>query len=63
MVLSAVDKVRVVEGQLGGAIDDVICSFDTQHEGVVLVADFVAPAAEAAAGVNALGLEGREEFC
>lgn len=48
VVLSAVDEVGVVESQLNTAVDNVVNSLDTQHEGVVLVADLVAPAAEAA---------------
>lgn len=56
-VLSAVDKVRVVESQLNGAVQDVIGSLDTEHERVVLITDLVSPAAEAAAGVDVHILE------
>ena len=41
----------------------MIGGLDTQHEAVVLIADFVAPAAEAAAGVDVFFLEfGQELF-
>jgi hypothetical protein len=56
-VLATVDKVGVVEGQLNGTVDNVVNSFDTQHEGVVLVADLVAPRAETATGPDTLLLE------
>lgn len=56
-VLSAVDEVRVVESKLDSTVDDVVCSLNTQHEGVVLVTDLVAPATEAATGPDALLLE------
>ena len=62
MILPAVDKVRVVERQLGGTVDDVIGRLDAEHERVILVADLVAPAAEAAARVDVFGLEGGQEF-
>jgi uncharacterized protein YoxC len=47
-VLAAVDEVGVVESQLNSAVDDVVHSLNTQHERVVLIADLVAPRAEAA---------------
>lgn len=58
----AVDEVWVIEGQLGGAVDDMVGGLDAEHEAVVLVADLVTPAAEAAAGVDVFGLEGGEEL-
>lgn len=61
-VLAAVDEVGVVEGHLNGTVDNVVGGLDTQHEGVVLVADLVAPAAEAATGVDTLGLEAGQEL-
>lgn len=57
MVRAPVDEIGVVQGEFGGAVDDVIGGLDAQHEGMVLVADLVAPAAEAAAGVDVFGLE------
>ena len=62
MILPSVHKVRIVERQLGGTVDYVIGSFHAEHKRVILVTDLVAPAAEAAAGVDILGLEGGEEF-
>lgn len=47
-VLARVDKVRVVEGQLDGTADNVVDGLHAEHERVVLVADLVPPAAEAA---------------
>lgn len=32
VVLSAVDEVRVVEGQLDGTVDNVVHGLDTEHE-------------------------------
>ena len=61
-VLAAVDEVGVVEREFGGAVDDVVRGLDAEHEGVVLVADLVAPAAEAAARVDALGFELGEQL-
>ena len=58
----AVDEIGVVERQLGGPVDDVIGRFDAQHEAVILVADLVPPAAEAAAGVNVLFLQFGQEL-
>ena len=52
MVDSRVDEIRVIERQLRGAVDDIVCRLGAQHEAVVLVADLVPPAAEAAAGVD-----------
>jgi hypothetical protein len=43
LVLAAVDKVGVVEGQLNSAVDNVVDSLYSQHERVVLVTDLVAP--------------------
>ena len=59
---SPVDEIRIVEGQLGGAVDDVVRSFDAKHKRVVLIADFISPAAEAAAGIDILCLELRQEL-
>jgi hypothetical protein len=56
-VLATVDKVGVVEGQLNGTVDNVVNSLNTQHEGVVLVADLVAPRSETATGPDTLLLE------
>jgi hypothetical protein len=56
-VLSAVDEVRVVEGQLNRTVDNVVNSFDTKHERVVLVTDLVAPASETATRPDALLLK------
>lgn len=61
-VLAAVDEVGVVEGHLNSTVDNVVGGLDTKHERVVLVADLVAPAAEAAAGVDALLQEAGEEL-
>ena len=61
MINPPVHEIRVVEGKFSGAIDDMICGFDTEHEAVVLVSDFVAPGAEAAAGEDGFGVEGGEE--
>ena len=63
VINAAIDEIGIVERQLGGAVDDVVGGLDTQHERVVLVADLVAPAAEAAARVDAAVLElGQELF-
>jgi len=62
IVLSGVDKVRVVEGELDGAVDDVVDGLDAQHERVVLVADLVAPAAEAATRPDVLLLQLRQQL-
>src|SRR5690242_4520611 len=43
LVLAAVDKVGVVEGQLNSTVDDGVHGLYTQHERVVLVTDFVTP--------------------
>ena len=56
-VLATVDEVGVVEGQLNGTVDNVVDGLHTQHEGVVLVADLVAPAAEATTRPDALLLQ------
>lgn len=56
-VLTAVDEVGVVEGQLNSTVDNVVDSLDTQHEGVVLVTDLVAPATETATGPDTLLLQ------
>lgn len=61
-VLAPVDEIRVVERELDGAVDDGVGGLDAQHEGVVLVADFVAPAAEAAAREDVLFLQFGEEL-
>ena len=59
---TAVDEIGVVEGELDGAVDDRVDGLGTQHEAVVLVADLVAPAAEAATRPDVLGLELGEEL-
>mgnify|MGYP000929348754 CR=1 FL=1 len=51
-VRAGVDEVGVVEGKLNSAVADVVGSLHTQHEGVVLVTDLVAPATETATGVD-----------
>lgn len=56
-VLTAVDKVGVVQSQLDSAVDNVVNRLHTQHERVVLVADLVAPAAETATRPDALLLK------
>lgn len=56
-VLSAVDEVRVVEGQLNRTVDNVVNSLNTKHERVVLVTDLVAPASETATRPDALLLK------
>ena len=61
MINPSVYEIRVIEGKFRGAIDDVISGFDTEHETVVLVSDFVAPGAEAAAGEDGFFVEGGEE--
>lgn len=61
-VLSAIDEVRVVEGQLNGTVDNVVNSLNTKHERVVLVTDFVAPASETATRPDALLLKLREKL-
>lgn len=61
MINPTVHKVRVVEGKFSGAIDNVICGFDTEHKTVVLISDFVTPGAEAAAGEDGFFVEGGEE--
>ena len=62
MILPSVHKVRIVKRQLGGTVHDVIGGFHAEHKRVILVADLVAPAAEASARVDVFGLEGGEEF-
>ena len=61
-VLASVDKVGVVEGKLNVTVADGISSLDTQHEGVILVADLVSPATEAATGVDVHVLELGKKF-
>ena len=61
-VLACVDKVGVVERQFNSAVVDGIDSLHAQHEGVVLVANLVAPAAEATARQNVLSLQLGEEL-
>lgn len=53
-----VDEVGVIERQLDGTAVDRVDGLDTKHKGVVLVADLVPPAAEAATGqdIHALKL-------
>jgi hypothetical protein len=62
VVLTRVDKVGVVQGQLNGTVHNVISSFDTEHEGMILVADLVAPAAETTSGVDIFSLKLGEKF-
>ena len=62
LVLATVDEVGVVERQLNSAVDDVVDGLDTQHEGVVLVADLVPPAAESATGPDVHILELGQEL-
>lgn len=56
-VSTAVDEVGVVERQLDSAVDNVVCRLHTEHERVVLVTNFVLPAAEATTRVDVLGLQ------
>ena len=62
VVVAAVHEIGVVEGQLGGAVDDVVHRLDAQHEAVVLVADLVAPRPEAAARPDVLLFQGGEKL-
>ena len=62
MINAAVDEIRIIERQLRRSINDIIGSLDTKHKRVVLVADLVAPAAEAAARVDGFVLELGEEL-
>ena len=62
MIDPPIDEIRVVERQFGGTVDDGICSFDAEHEGVILIADLVSPAAEAAAGEDVFLLQAGEEL-
>ncbi len=63
MIDPSIDEVRIIQRQFRGPIDDIIGRLDTQHETMILVTDFVAPAAEAAAGVDVFFLEAGEELC
>ena len=58
----AVDEIGIIQCQLRCAVDDMICRLHAEHEGVILVSDFVAPAAEPAAGEDIAGLEFWEEL-
>lgn len=60
---TGVDEVGVVERQLHSTVDNVVSGLNTQHKGVVLVADLVLPAAEAATRVDVLGLQLGQELC
>lgn len=62
LVLAPVDKVGIVEGELDGAIENVVCGFDAEHEAMILIANLVAPAAEATARVDIHGLELGEQL-
>lgn len=59
---AGVDEVRVVEGQLNSTAVDVVDSLHAEHEGVVLVANLVSPAAEAATGEDVHVLKLGEEL-
>lgn len=61
-VLSSVDEVGVVEGQLDRSVDNIVDRFHAQHERVVLIADLVAPAAEAATRPDVLLLQLRQQL-
>lgn len=61
-VLASIDEIRVVESELNSAVHNVVRSFNTKHEGMVLVANFVSPAAETSSRVDVLGLELGEEL-
>ena len=61
MINPPIYEIRVIKRKFGSAIDDVISGFDAEHETVVLVPDFVAPGAEAAAGEDGFFIEGGEE--
>lgn len=52
----------MVEGEFNSSVVDGIHSLHAQHEGVILVANLVAPAAEAAARQNVLSLQLGEEL-
>lgn len=56
-VLSSVDEVGIVEGQLDRSVDNIVDRFHAQHERVVLIADLVAPAAEATTRPDVLLLQ------
>ena len=63
MIDPPIHKIRIIERQFRRTVDDMIGRLDPQHEAVILIADFVAPAAEAAAGVDVFFLEfGQELF-
>ena len=62
VIAPGVDEVGVVERQLSGAVHDVVRGLDTEHERVVLVADLVLPAAEAATAEDVAVLELRQEL-
>lgn len=51
VIAGMISTYGVVECELNGAVDDVVCGLHAKHEGVVLVADLVLPAAEAATRV------------
>lgn len=61
LVAASVDEVGVVERELDGTVHNVVGSLNTEHERVVLIADLVPPAAEAATGVNVQVLKLRQE--
>lgn len=63
MINSPIDEIRIIQRQLRRAVHDMIRGLHAQHEAMILIADFIAPAAEAAAGVDVLFLEfGQELF-
>jgi nucleoside-triphosphatase THEP1 len=43
LILTTVDEIGVVEGKLNSTVDNVVDGLDTQHKGVVLVTDLIAP--------------------
>lgn len=57
-----IHEIRVIERELDSTVDNVIDRLDTEHERVVLVADLVAPAAEAAARVDVQVLQLGQEL-
>lgn len=62
IVLASVDEIGIVKCELDGAVHNVISCLNTEHKGVVLITNLVAPAAEASTGVDIFGLELGEEF-
>jgi len=56
------DAVLHADGGLGLALEQAVDDLDALHERVVGVGDFVLPHAEAAAGIDAAGLEPGDDF-